>query len=786
MNGHEGNRSAEQVNGDSTRDRDAVSHPEYAETRIRYQQELIDIETFDQRDTDAAQLQSYIHAKVATKLDYNMKLGELIFLFPCPVKNSNHNTTNGLNATRLRKRAAESCILPASFDPHTKETNSNSKKSKTNNNDKNISNNTLRKITRKELPKNTIPVYNPFSVLTIDDNNMEVVGSVENNDNDEVVIQPKQRASRRCDWSAWRKYLRSTLAASKPKFKTAPIKLPPDIRSKILHRNRVRRFWQRSKGPALKNKLRTISNEIASDIRHLSRARWEKTIEELSPETGTLWRRTSFLKKPFHHIPPLKGALGSIAVAPIEKAQVIADSLQKQFGPNTDVENPRFSAHIQRKVQRFLDSPTCMDLEKTSPSEIQGFIKNLKPNKSPGIDLITNRILKNLPTKFIIFIALLFNMLLENCYFPKSWRMAVVIPILKPNSDDSNPQNFRPISLLSSLSKAYEFVILNRLNQHCLAGNIIIPEQHGFVTKCSTVTQLLRVTELVHTGFQNHQSTGMLFVDIAKAFDKIWHDGLISKMMRLGFLDQILKIIHSYLNSREFRVRVENSLSSPRPVKSGIPQGSLLGPRLFNLYINDIPKADNVHIAMYADDTAIISQHTYNFKIIERLQNYITSLQIWLVAWKIKVNASKSASLLFTKQRCIGNLPNIYIFDQPVPWVTEFKYLGFIIDTKLNFSAHIRAALQKVAGMSQTLNCLISRKCKLPIRHKVLLYKLFLRPILLYASPIWASAAVTHLKRLHAFQNKHLRKITNAPWFVRNEILHKDLKIDPILDFIKN
>ncbi|GFX92689.1 RNA-directed DNA polymerase from mobile element jockey [Trichonephila clavipes] len=255
----------------------------------------------------------------------------------------------------------------------------------------------------------------------------------------------------------------------------------------------------------------------------------------------------------------------------------------------------------------------------------------------------------------------------------------------------------------------------------------------------------------------------MLFMDIAKAFDKIWHDGLISKMMRLGFSDQILKIIHSYLNSREFRVRVENCLSSPRPVKSGIPEGSLLGPRLFNLYINDIPKADNVHLAMYADDTAIISQHTYNFKIIERLQNYITRLQLWLVAWKIKVNASKSASLLFTKQRCIGNLPNIYIFDQPVPCVAEFKYLGFILDAKLNFSPHIRAALQKAAGMSQTLNCLISRKCKLPIRHKVLLYKLFLRPILLYASPIWASAAVTHLKKLHVFQNKHLRKLTNAP-----------------------
>ncbi|GFW08927.1 RNA-directed DNA polymerase from mobile element jockey [Trichonephila clavipes] len=127
-----------------------------------------------------------------------------------------------------------------------------------------------------------------------------------------------------------------------------------------------------------------------------------------------------------HLLNYLQGALGRIAVAPIEKAEVIADSLQKQFEPNTDVENPRFSAHIQRKVPRFLDSPT--------------------------------------------------------------W-------------------------------------------------------QHGFVTKYSTVTQILRVTELAHTGFQNHQATGMLFVDIVKAFDKIWHDGLISNM-RLGFTDRILKIIH--------------------------------------------------------------------------------------------------------------------------------------------------------------------------------------------------------------------------------------------------
>ncbi|GFV57475.1 putative RNA-directed DNA polymerase from transposon BS [Trichonephila clavipes] len=106
---------------------------------------------------------------------------------------------------------------------------------------------------------------------------------------------------------------------------------------------------------------------------------------------------------------------------------------------------------------------------------------------------------------------MLFNLLMEICHFPKNWKTAVVVPILKPNSDDTQPQNYRLISLLSSLSKSAEFVLLNRLNQHCIARNIIIPEQHGFVTQCSTVTQLLRVTELIHHGFQNNQDTGMLF-----------------------------------------------------------------------------------------------------------------------------------------------------------------------------------------------------------------------------------------------------------------------------------
>ncbi|GFX81291.1 RNA-directed DNA polymerase from mobile element jockey [Trichonephila clavipes] len=129
--------------------------------------------------------------------------------------------------------------------------------------------------------------------------------------------------------------------------------------------------------------------------------------------------------------------------------------------------------------------------------------------------------------------------------------------------------------------------------------------------------------------------------------------------------------------------------------------------------------------------------------------------------------------------------PQVNIFNQSVPWVTEYKYLGLILDIKLNFFKQIRSAHQKAAGMRCTLNCLVFPKSKLALRHNVLLYKAILRPIMLYASPIWAGAAVTHLKRLHTFQDIQLRRAANAPWFVRNEVLHKDLNVPPLLNFIK-
>ncbi|GFT60827.1 RNA-directed DNA polymerase from mobile element jockey [Trichonephila clavipes] len=288
--------------------------------------------------------------------------------------------------------------------------------------------------------------------------------------------------------------------ASKPKFNNAPKILSPEIKYKIYQRNRLRKFWQRTRRPSIYSEFRTLSREIAKDIQADSRAQWEKHIEALLPVDNTLWRKSSLLRKPFQSISPLKGALGSIAITPIEKAEVIADSLQEQFEPNHVVGRELFDQRIHDEVTNFINTPHVQEIEPTTPTEVLSYVQRLKPRKSPGLDQISN---------------------------------------------------------------LYEFVLLQRLNQHCTASNFIIPQQCGFRPKCSTVHQLLKVTELIHSGFAKHEATRILFLDIAKAFDKIWHDGLLIKLIRLDFPPPLIKSIHSFLSNRAFRVRVDSSDHNP-------------------------------------------------------------------------------------------------------------------------------------------------------------------------------------------------------------------------------
>ncbi|GFV24466.1 RNA-directed DNA polymerase from mobile element jockey [Trichonephila clavipes] len=180
--------------------------------------------------------------------------------------------------------------------------------------------------------------------------------------------------------------------------------------------------------------------------------------------------------------------------------------------------------------------------------------------------------------------------------------------IPKPGKDQKFPLNFRPISLISSIGKIYEKILLKRIEKYTLDNSIIPEIQHGFRKETSTCHQLLRATNIIISGFNNHATTGGIFLDVEKAFDRLWHNGLIFKMINLNYPPYLVHKISDYLHNRTFQVKIQATISKIGHIQAGSPQGSLLSPILYNIYTYDFPTSPLVDICLFADDAAILSQ----------------------------------------------------------------------------------------------------------------------------------------------------------------------------------
>lgn len=208
-----------------------------------------------------------------------------------------------------------------------------------------------------------------------------------------------------------------------------------------------------------------------------------------------------------------------------------------------------------------------------------------------------------MPQKCIVLLTKIFNACLFLGYFPSCWKLAKVIGLKKSGKDETIPSNYRPISLLPSLGKLLERLIRDRLLKYTKH----IDEQFGFRQSHSTIQQLARVTQHIAHNLNLNTPTGMFLLDIEKAFDTVWHNGLLHKLIKNNVPLDLVKLVQSYLSNRKFRVHMQNSTSDYYNVPAGVPQGSVLGPILFIVYINDIPKQPHTQLACFADDTASLA-----------------------------------------------------------------------------------------------------------------------------------------------------------------------------------
>ncbi|GBN60070.1 RNA-directed DNA polymerase from mobile element jockey [Araneus ventricosus] len=221
----------------------------------------------------------------------------------------------------------------------------------------------------------------------------------------------------------------------------------------------------------------------------------------------------------------------------------------------------------------------------------------------------------------------IFNHILKFRHFPNCWKTARVLPILKPGKDPTHPVSYRPISLLPTVSKIGEKLILNRYLTHATKLRLPMPQQFGFTPQLSTTHQLHRVVEHINERKNSNLAIAAIFLDITKAFDKVWIEGLIHKSNAYKFPQYIIETIQAHLTNRHFTVFVKNSDTTPRNVQAGVPQGGNLGPIIFVLLMNDIPQVRNIMISLYADYTAIFSQVKTPDKAIVPLQNYLKNLE---------------------------------------------------------------------------------------------------------------------------------------------------------------
>ncbi|GBL68719.1 putative RNA-directed DNA polymerase from transposon X-element [Araneus ventricosus] len=469
--------------------------------------------------------------------------------------------------------------------------------------------------------------------------------------------------------------------ATKTVKKSTATYIHADIQDLIKTRNKTKKAWQTLRNPLIKTELNRIEKLIKKLDKNSRQKDQTEELEALNKEDGTLWRKAKIMRKKAQKIPALLGENG-FAYSDSIKAETIAISLEKQFSLN-DLSHRETENEVKKSTENFSTLPFTNNqidnLKCIQPSEVIKVIKNLNIKKACGLDCITNKMLKNLPCTMIFEFTEIINNIFKFNYFPKAWKTAVVVPILKPGKDPTQPENYRPISLLSTLSKLTENFILDKLNEHLAENKILCPEQCGFRKSLTTTHQLLRVVEYITSRFEKGECTGAVFLDVQKAFDRVWIQGLIHKLIRYKTPPHLLQLLKSYLEERKFAVKIGNSISEAKIMRAGIPQGGKISPVLYSLYVNDIPKTHKTLLGMYADDTAILAKNKNHKYTAAALNQHLAKLDDWFLKWKIALNVNKTEAVYFAKARRKYK-PIVKIKNQTITWSQQAKYLGVILD----------------------------------------------------------------------------------------------------------
>ena len=367
-------------------------------------------------------------------------------------------------------------------------------------------------------------------------------------------------------------------------------------------------------------------------------------------------------------------------------------------------------------------------------------------------------VLKNCEPELSYILAELFNNCLKESCFPDCWKVLSVVAVFKNVGERSAAKNYRPVSLLSVVSKVFEKLVNNRIVDHLEKSGLFSDFQYGFRSSRSTADLQTVVSDRIARAFNRSRATRAVALDISKAFDRVWHAGLLHKLKSYGISGQIFGLISSFLSNRQLRVVLDGKSSQEYPVNAGVPQGSILGPTLFLLYINDLP--DNVicNIAIYADDTTLYSKCDHLIlakKLASELESDLRDTVEWGRKWLVDFNAGKTQLVSFDRSKNTGAI-DVKMDGSILEEKTSFKMLGLTFSSKLDWDSHI-VSIAKTA--SKKIGALIRSMKFLSPEVALYLYKSTIRPCTEYCCHVWAGAPSCYLELLDKLQKRICRTV---------------------------
>ena len=406
-------------------------------------------------------------------------------------------------------------------------------------------------------------------------------------------------------------------------------------------------------------------------------------------------------------------------------------------------------------------------------------ISKLKINKSSGPDNISNKIIKACSTCFLTPLTMIYNSAFISGMYPTSWKQAKVIAMYKKGSH-SDPNNYRPISLLSSFGKILERLIYDQMMSFIKKHSILFVYQYGFRQKHSTTLALVDIIDKIKNNLDENKFGIGIFLDVKKAFDTVNHEILFDKLEFYGFRGHSLSLLKSYLTGRTQFCTVNGKNSESLPIRCGVPQGSVLGPLLFILYVNDIQHCINKeYIKLFADDTGIfIFNHDLNL-LLSEASNNMKKIDAWFSANKLALSLEKTNFLLFhgKNKKNPEHITQILFDQKSIPRISNTKYIGLIIDENLTWELHVNDILKKLYkffGIFYNLRDFINKDLIRTV------YFACIFPNIKYGIEVYGNCAPTLLKKIQIFQNKVLRVICKKDRYYNSTLLHSELDLLPV------